>query len=143
MLFLLCSRVSLVAQAVKNLPAMQETQVLQSLGQEDPLEKGMLTHSSILDRGAWWVTLLGITKNGTWLSDWHAHIYTTYICIPQCIYIPKQYVRFAFCFWVFKKYDTGHNFHRFAFLNPWQKFVYFSYLLYTYWVSVAQFTHCR
>ena len=32
---------------VKNLPAMQETQV-QSLGQEDPLEKGMETHSSIL-----------------------------------------------------------------------------------------------
>ena len=32
---------------VKNLPAMQETQVL-SLGQEDPLEKGMTTHSSIL-----------------------------------------------------------------------------------------------
>ena len=58
-----------MAQAVKNLPAMQETQVLQPLGQEDPLEKGMLTHSSILDRGAWWVTLLGITKNGTWLSD--------------------------------------------------------------------------
>ena len=32
---------------VKNLPAMQETQV-QSLGQEDPLEKAMATHSSIL-----------------------------------------------------------------------------------------------
>ena len=32
---------------VKNLPAMQETQV-QSLGWEDPLEKGMATHSSIL-----------------------------------------------------------------------------------------------
>ena len=32
---------------VKNLPAMQETEV-QSLGQEDPLEKGMATHSSIL-----------------------------------------------------------------------------------------------
>ena len=38
---------SLVAQTVKNLPAMQETQV-RSLGQEDPLEKGMATHSSIL-----------------------------------------------------------------------------------------------
>ena len=36
-----------MAQTVKNLPAMQETQVL-SLGQEDPLEKGMATHSSIL-----------------------------------------------------------------------------------------------
>ena len=37
----------LVAQMVTNLPAIQETQV-QSLGQEDPLEKGMATHSSIL-----------------------------------------------------------------------------------------------
>ena len=36
-----------VTQTVKNLPAMQETQV-QSLGQEDPLEKGIATHSSIL-----------------------------------------------------------------------------------------------
>ena len=40
-------RASLVAQSVKNLPAMQETQV-QSLGWEDPLEKEMATHSSIL-----------------------------------------------------------------------------------------------
>ena len=39
---------SLVAQTVKNLPAMQETWV-QSLGQEDPLERGRATHSSILD----------------------------------------------------------------------------------------------
>ena len=36
-----------MAQMVKNLPAMQETQV-QPLGWEDPLEKGMATHSSIL-----------------------------------------------------------------------------------------------
>ena len=38
---------SLVAQMVKNLPVMQEIWV-QSLDQEDPLEKGMATHSSIL-----------------------------------------------------------------------------------------------
>ena len=38
---------SLVAQTVKNLPAIQEAQV-RSLGQEDPLEKGMATHSGIL-----------------------------------------------------------------------------------------------
>ena len=38
---------NLVAQTVKNLPAMHEIQV-QSLGQEDPLEKGMATHPSIL-----------------------------------------------------------------------------------------------
>ena len=40
-------RASLVAHMIKNLPAMQETQV-QSLGQEDPLEKGMATHCSTL-----------------------------------------------------------------------------------------------
>ena len=38
---------SLVAQTVKNLPAMQETWI-QSLGEEDPLEKEMATNSSIL-----------------------------------------------------------------------------------------------
>ena len=38
---------AMVAQTVKNLPAILETQV-RSLGQEDPLEKGMATHSSIL-----------------------------------------------------------------------------------------------
>ena len=38
---------SLVAQSVKNLPAMQETQV-RFLHQEDPLEKEMATHSSVL-----------------------------------------------------------------------------------------------
>ena len=39
----------MVAQMVKNLPAMQETQIW-SQGQEDPLEKG-----NPVDRGAWWV----------------------------------------------------------------------------------------
>ena len=41
---------SLMAQQVKNLPALQETQktLVQSLGWEDPLEKEMATHSSIL-----------------------------------------------------------------------------------------------
>ena len=38
--------VTLVAQMVKNLPAMKETRV-RSLGREDPLEKGMATHSRI------------------------------------------------------------------------------------------------
>ena len=43
----LAHRASLIAQLVKNLPAMQETQV-QFLGREDPLEKEMATHSNIL-----------------------------------------------------------------------------------------------
>ena len=43
---------------VKNLPAMQETQLL-SLGQEDPLEKGMAIHSSILAWESPWTEELG------------------------------------------------------------------------------------
>ena len=61
---------SLVAQMVKNPPAVQETWV-RSLGWEDPLEEGMATHSSILalripmDRGAWRATVHGVTKSRT------------------------------------------------------------------------------
>ena len=42
-----------MAQTLKNLPSMQEAWV-SSLGQEDPLEKGMATHSSILARRITW-----------------------------------------------------------------------------------------
>ena len=58
----------------KNLPAMQETWV-RSLSWEDPLEQGMTTYPSILawrilmDRGAWRVTVHGVTKSRTRLSD--------------------------------------------------------------------------
>ena len=43
----LYEKTSLIAHSVKNLPAMQKTQV-RFLGQEDPLEEGMATHSGIL-----------------------------------------------------------------------------------------------
>ena len=52
---------------------MQETPV-QSLGQEDPLEEGLETHSSVLawkismDRGAWWATVYGLSKSQTRLK---------------------------------------------------------------------------
>ena len=58
---------SLVAQMVKNLPTMQETQV-QSLGQEDPLKKGMAPHASILawriswTEGVWRATVHRVVK---------------------------------------------------------------------------------
>ena len=59
-----------VAQWVKNLPTMQETQEtqVQSLGQEDPLEKAMATHfqsclENPVDRGAWWATVHGVTES--------------------------------------------------------------------------------
>ena len=65
---------SLVAQMVKNLPVVQETQD-QSLDREDPLQKGRATHSSILawrhfiNRGAWQTTVHGVTKSQTGLSN--------------------------------------------------------------------------
>ena len=58
---------------VMNPPAMQEMQEtwVQSLGQEDPLEEGMATHSSVLawripmDRGTWWATVHDVAKSRT------------------------------------------------------------------------------
>ena len=57
--------------AVKNLPAMQETQEMkvQSLGQEDPLEEGMATHWNPMDREAWWATVHRVTKRWTLLKQ--------------------------------------------------------------------------
>ena len=59
-----------MAQMVKNLPAMWETQV-QSLGWEGPLEKGMATHSTVLAWGIPWTeaTVCGVAKSWTGLSN--------------------------------------------------------------------------
>ena len=75
-----------MVQTVKNLPAVQETQV-QFLGREDPLEKEMSTHSSFL---AWRIPW--VEKPGSLLSmgsqrvghDWatNTHMYT-YVCITE------------------------------------------------------------
>ena len=51
-----------MAQTVKNLPAMQETWV-RTLGWEDPLEKGMATHSSILARRISWIEEPGVLQS--------------------------------------------------------------------------------
>ena len=68
---------SLVAQMVKNLPAMQEIWV-HSLGWEDPLEKEEATHSSILAwRIPWTVLVHGVAKSWTQLSDFHFHFHDT------------------------------------------------------------------
>ena len=70
---------SLVARMVKHLPTMWKTWVL-SLGQEDPLEKEMATHSSTLAWKIPWMEEPGrllhqVTKSWTWLSD-----FTVLIC---------------------------------------------------------------
>ena len=75
---------SLVAQTVKNPPAMWKTWVWPP-GWEDPLEEGIATHASILawsipkDRGAWWATVHGVTKSRTWLSSWAHTAYLPFI----------------------------------------------------------------
>ena len=80
------ARASLIAQSVKNLPAVQETQV-QSLGWEDPLEKEMATHPSMLawripmDRGAWWAMVHKVAKSWTPLSD--LTFFYCYYCYSQ------------------------------------------------------------
>ena len=56
---------------LKNLPVLWETWV-QSLGWEDPLEKGKATYSSIL---AW--RIQGVAKSWTWLNDFHFHFQNT------------------------------------------------------------------
>ena len=71
---------SLMTQIVKNLPAMQETRVC-SLGQEDPLEKGMATHSSTLAWRIPWteeaggLQSMGSHKRWTCLSNQHFHFF--------------------------------------------------------------------
>ena len=62
--------ISLVAQTIKNLPAMQETQIRSldcedspGVGSGNPLQYSGLENS--MDRGAWWVAIYGITQSGT------------------------------------------------------------------------------
>ena len=67
----------------KNLPAIQETWVW-SLGQEDPLEQVMATHSSILVwRNPWTEEPDGLQSMGfqswTWLNDWHFHFQANFL----------------------------------------------------------------
>ena len=61
-----------MAQMIKNLPAMKKTWV-RSLGGEDPLEKGMATHSSIL---AWRIPWTGDQRvRHNWVTNAHTHIF--------------------------------------------------------------------
>ena len=71
-------RVYMVAHVVKNPPAIQEIQI-QFLGQEDPLEKEMVTHSSILVWRIPWTEEPGrlrVPKSWTRLSQTHTHTHT-------------------------------------------------------------------
>ena len=74
-----CSWASLVAQKVKNPPAMRETWI-QSLGWEDPLEEGMKTHSSIFAWriAQWQRSLAGYNLSGRKESDMTEQVSTAF-----------------------------------------------------------------
>ena len=69
---------------VKNPPAMQENWV-QSQGWENPMEKRMATHSSIL---AWTVQTMGVAKSWTWLSNFHFRI-LLFLLLANSLFIPE------------------------------------------------------
>ena len=78
-----------MAQMVKNLSAMQETQV-QSLGREDPLEEEMATHSSILAWSIPWIEEpFGLESIGSILKHDYKKNYLNHliICVIHYIYI--------------------------------------------------------
>ena len=93
--YILCKRGSLVAQMVKNLPAMQEMWV-QSLGREDPLEMEMATHSSILAWEILWteepggLRSMGSQRVGhNWVTKCvHMCVYTQTLCKTCCTALP-------------------------------------------------------
>ena len=81
---------------VKNLPAMQENRA-QSLGRDDPLEKGITTHSSLLawrnpmDRGAWRATVHGVAKSRTRLKQvsMQARTFTSFTATSMSQWFPS------------------------------------------------------
>ena len=76
---------SLVAQLVKNPPAMQETPVW-FLGGGDPLENGKATHSSILAWRIPWTVVHGVAKSRTWLGKFHFSPSSRGSLVPFCYF---------------------------------------------------------
>ena len=112
---------SLVAQMVKNLPAMKETWV-QSLGQEDTLEKGMATHYSILAwRIPWTEKPGGLQSMGSQIvrHNWATNTFTSFI---QSYMIP------------------GHL-RSSSILNLWWIKRWYSLFLISHWQGIDS-THC-
>ena len=108
---------SLVAQLLKNPPAMQKT-LVRFLCWKDPLEKGTSTHPSILalripmDRGVWQATVHGVAKSRTLseplsLSGRNWHIPpppTPKSCSDQFLYLPSPLP--VLCFWRLLQRDS-------------------------------------
>ena len=83
----------MVALVVKNPPANagDTRDVVPSLGQKDPLEEGMASHSSLLVSGSLWTKEPGglqyIPKRWTWLKWLSMHMHSTLILIFDCLFI--------------------------------------------------------
>ena len=96
------SRASLVAQLVKNLYAVQETQVW-SLGGEDPLEKGMATHSNILAwRTPWTEEPGGLRTTGSQRvgHDWLSYTFTFHFAVvPSNHEFNSLHGELSLCLW--------------------------------------------
>ena len=110
---------SLVAQRWKHLPAMRETWVW-SLGGEDPLEKEMATHSTILaenplDGGAWWATVHRVAKSQTRLSDftftfWYsAHVWLPTYFLSQALGNPVSREKGWWLLWLLQAVQGHHG----------------------------------
>ena len=135
---LLSDRASLVAQMVKNLPAMLEALVW-SLGREDPLEKEMATLSQYsclensVDREAWWTTVHGVPKSWTWLSDftnicserqWICHIWQRWNhiqnkCFLWSLIVESNAILIFINGFIFIQTDVQTNIVRVFWCTPW------------------------
>ena len=77
--------------AMRNLPAMQET-LVRSLGEEDPLEEGMTTHSrnscleNLMDRGTWQAVVHRAAKSWIWLKQHSTHASMPPLVSEEMIY---------------------------------------------------------
>ena len=92
----------LVAQMIKNLLAVQEAQVL-TLGQEEPLEKGTATHSSILAwRIPWTEEPGGLQSRGSQRvgHDWATNTFTFLTSVNwECLYVVYSFKDYNVCEW--------------------------------------------
>ena len=113
----------LVTQTVKNLPAIWDTWV-QSLGQEDPLEKEMATYSSILawripiDTGVWWATVHQVAESDAteWLSTAHSPLQNCCCCRGR--HLPPDIVWLCNCghLWLLEQSQVGPLFQSINFI---------------------------
>ena len=98
---------SLRAQLVKNSPAMRETWV-QSLGWEDPLEKGKATHSNVLAwRSPWTVQSMGSQRVRPGLSDFHFVSYIKQVTNKDILCSTGNYIQYFIIIYMGKESEKN------------------------------------